>query len=166
MPTAKATVNEGSRLDQQVGVPLVGEWGMSDINAVANYFFAACEAGKGWDVCAKWCEPNATFSAQAEPLADITTLEGYTNWMKGLMTILPDGKYAMKAWGIDHERNSVSAYAVFTGTHTGDGGPVPPTGKSISADYVYVMQFNGDKISHMTKIWNATWSLRQIGWAP
>jgi hypothetical protein len=27
------------------------------------------------------------------------------------------------------------------------------------------MQFEGDKIGHMTKIWNADFSLRQLGWA-
>ena len=35
-----------------------------------------------------------------------------------------------------------------------EGGPVPPTGKSAQADYVYVMEFDGDRIRHMTKIWN------------
>jgi hypothetical protein len=38
----------------------------------------------------------------------------------------------------------VTAYAVFRGTHTGEGGPVPPTGKEVEADYVYVMQFEGE----------------------
>lgn len=54
---------------------------------------------------------------------------------------------------------------MFRATHTGQGGPVPPTGKKIEADYVYVMQFDGDRIKHMTKIWNDTISLRQLGWA-
>jgi len=27
------------------------------------------------------------------------------------------------------------------------------------------MQFDGDRIKHMTKIWNDTISLRQLGWA-
>src|SRR6188474_391212 len=31
--------------------------------------------------------------------------------------------------------------------------------------YVYVMQFDGDKIRHMTKIWNDAISLKQLGWA-
>jgi hypothetical protein len=31
-------------------------------------------------------------------------------------------------------------------------------------DYVYVMQFKGDKISHMTKIWNDGLALKQVGW--
>ncbi len=33
------------------------------------------------------------------------------------------------------------AYGVFTATHTGEGGPMPPTGKSTRTDYVYVMEF-------------------------
>jgi hypothetical protein len=59
----------------------------------------------------------------------------------------------------------VSAYAVFHATHTGDGGPVPPTGLSMSTDYVYVMQFEGEKIVHMTKIWHSGLALKAVGWA-
>jgi hypothetical protein len=54
---------------------------------------------------------------------------------------------------------------VFHGTHTGEGGSVPPTGKSAQADYVYVMEFEGDRIRHMTKIWNSGITLKQLGWA-
>ena len=32
-------------------------------------------------------------------------------------------------------------------------------------DYVYTMQFDGDKISHMTKVWNASFTLKELGWA-
>jgi predicted ester cyclase len=121
---------------------------------VGRAFFDACETGKGWEGCRQFCTPDATFSAQAEPLEDIDTLEQYTDWMKGLLTILPDG-----------ERNNVMAYAVFSGTHTGDGGPVPPTGQSATADYVYIMDFQGDRIRHMTKIWHSGITMRQLGWA-
>lgn len=137
---------------------------MSSITSVAKSFFAECEAGKGWDICKQWCKPNATFSAQAEPLLEVKTLEGYTNWMKGLMTILPDGHYDLKSFATDEERNNVSAYGVFVGTHKGQGGPVPPTGKSVRTDYVYVMEFEGDKIKHMTKIWHAALAMKQLGW--
>ena len=41
---------------------------------------------------------------------------------------------------------------------------MPPTGKSVEGDYVYVMQFDGDKIRHLTKIWNDGISLQQLGW--
>jgi ketosteroid isomerase-like protein len=42
---------------------------------------------------------------------------------------------------------------------------VAPTGKSVVSDYAYVMHFDGDKISHMTKIWNDAHALHQLGWA-
>lgn len=138
---------------------------MSYMLSQARGFFEACETGKGWDVCKGYCHDGATFSAQAGALADIYTVEGYTEWMKGLFTPVPDGRYEPKFFAADEERNCVAAFAVFHGTQTGPGGPGEPTGKSVAADYVYAMQFDGDKISHMTKIWNDGVSLQQLGWA-
>lgn len=138
---------------------------MPSIASVAEAFFEACETGKGWEGCSAYCTPGATFSAQAEPLLDLTTLQQYADWMKGLTPVLSDARYELKSFAIDEARNNVAAYAVFHATHTGEGGPVPPTGRSTSTDYVYVMQFEGDKISHMTKIWNAGFALKQLGWA-
>jgi predicted ester cyclase len=136
---------------------------MATITETAQAFFEACETGKGAAACAPYCTPNATFAAQAEPLADIKTLAAYCDWMKGLLTPLPDGRYELKCFATDAARNSVAAYAVFIGTHTGPGGP-PPTGKTTHSDYVYVMEFTGEKISHMTKIWNAPHALKELGW--
>jgi len=131
----------------------------------AKSFFDACESGKGWTVCSEFCSKDATFAAQAEPLADVKDLQGYTEWMKGLLKLMPDASYELKAFATDDERDSVVAYAVFSGTHTGQGGPVPPTGQSVSTDYVYVMNFARDKIVHMTKIWHAGIAMRELGWA-
>ena len=85
--------------------------------------------------------------------------------MKGLFTPLPDARYELKAFATDQERLVVTAYAVFSGAHTGDGGPVPPTGKHVQTDYVYVVAFAGDKIRHLTKIWNDGFALKELGWA-
>ena len=136
---------------------------MATITETAKAFFEACEAGKGWDVCQAYCTPDASFAAQAEPLAETRTLKDYAEWMKGLLTFVPDGRYTLRSFATDADRNSVCAYAVFHGTHTGQGGPCPPTGKSTNTDYVYVMEFAGDKIRHMTKIWNAGWAIRELG---
>jgi predicted ester cyclase len=137
---------------------------MASIAETAEKFFAACETGMGWQECRAYCHPDATFSAQAGALAGIGTLEQYAEWMKGLFTPLPDGSYDLKAFATDEERGVVTAYAVFSGSHTGEGGPVPPTGKSIQSDYVYAMAFDGDKIRHMTKIWNDGFALKELGW--
>ena len=137
---------------------------MNSIKETAQRFFDACETGKGWAGCQQHCHPDATFSAQAAALAGVQTLQAYTDWMKGLFTPVPDGSYEVRAFAVDDERKQVAAYGVFRGTHTGDGGPVPATGKRVEADYVYVMNFDGDRIRHMTKIWNDGVSMTQLGW--
>ena len=138
---------------------------MPTITETAEAFFHACETGKGWATCQRFCAPDATFSAQAEPLVDVKTLAQYTDWMQAMLTVLPDGRYDVKSFAIDAARNNVAAYAVFHATHTGPGGPVAPTGKRTSTDYVYVMQFEDGKIAHMTKIWHAGLAMKELGWA-
>ncbi|WP_299623661.1 ester cyclase [uncultured Tateyamaria sp.] len=130
----------------------------------AKAFFEACETGKGWDVCKAWCQDDAGFACQADALADVTTLAAYADWMKGLLTPVPDGRYVLTAFAADAERGTVVAAAEFHGTQTGEGGPVPPTGKAVVSDYAYVMRLEGGKISHMTKIWNDVHALRGLGW--
>ena len=137
---------------------------MSKNIELAKLFFDACETGKGWAECQAYCHEGATFSAQSGAIADINILEGYTEWMKNLLTPVPDGNYELKSFSEDEERQCVTAFAVFHGTQTGPGGPVEPTGKTIAADYVYAMQFEGGLIKHMTKIWNDGISLEQLGW--
>lgn len=137
---------------------------MSEKLESAREFFDACETGKGWDVCKGYCHADATFSAQASALDGISSLEGYCDWMKGLSTTMPDAGYELSFFGADESGDSVAAVAVFKGTHTGEGGPVPPTGKSVASDYAYHMVFDGDRIVHMTKVWNDGIALRQAGW--
>ena len=137
---------------------------MASIGETAEKFFVACETGKGWEGCSAYCTPNATFAAQAEPLSDVRTLQQYCDWMRGLLGFIPDGRYELRSFATDEKRRNVSAYAAFKGTHTGAGGPCAPTGKSVDTDYVYVMQFEGDRIAHMTKIWHSGLAVKQLGW--
>jgi predicted ester cyclase len=106
-----------------------------------------------------------TFSCQSGALAETHTLEGYADWMKGLLGPIPVGHYELKGFAADADKQVVLAFAVFHGTHSAEGGPVEPTGKSVSADYVYAMKFAGEKIAHMTKIWNDSHSIQALGWA-
>jgi steroid delta-isomerase-like uncharacterized protein len=131
----------------------------------ARAFFEACETGQGWQACRQWCADDASFACQADALADVTTLAAYADWMKGLLGPIPDGRYDLKAFAMDEDRGTAVAAAVFIGTHTAEGGPVPPTGKSVRADYVYVFDFDAGKVSHMTKVWNDVHTLRALGWA-
>ena len=137
---------------------------MASITNIAETFIVACEAGKGWNACKDYCLPNATFAAQSEPLADVKSLQNYCEWMTGLIAMMPNCRYELVSFATDDKRCNVCAYAVFHGTHTGPGGP-PPTGKSVATDYVYVMQFDGEKIKHMTKIWNSGFAFKALGWS-
>ena len=56
------------------------------ITDTARAFFDACETGQGWDACQAYCTPDATFASQAEPLAEMGTLQEYADWMQGLLT--------------------------------------------------------------------------------
>lgn len=134
------------------------------ITETARAFFEACETGKGWEACSQWCTADASFASQAEPIADMKALEAYCGWMQWLLGPLPDGRYELHAFATDAERETVCAFATFHGTHTAAGGPGEPTGKSTATDYVYAMRFTDGKISHMTKIWNAGWAVRDLGW--
>ncbi len=125
----------------------------------ATAFFEACETGKGWEGCKPMCHPQATFSCQADALADVGTLEGYAEWMKGLLTPVPDGRYVLTAFAEDAARGTVVATAEFHGTQTGPGGPAAPTGRSVVSDYAYVMRFDGEKIGA-----GFTFRVRHRGW--
>jgi predicted ester cyclase len=135
------------------------------ITESARRFVDGCDSGRGWEDCAQYCHDGATFSVQADALGEISTVEGYVGWARDLLTPVPDGSYELKSLTTDQERSIVAAFAVFSGTQTGPGPVDPPTGKSIASDYVYVMEFEGDRIRHMTKIWNDGHGLRQLGWA-
>jgi hypothetical protein len=34
----------------------------------------------------------------------------------------------------------------------------------VKTDYVYVMDFDGERIPHMTKIWHAGLAMKELGW--
>ena len=94
---------------------------MSNIKEVANRFFEACETGKGWEVCKDYCTKDATFSSHAEALSEINSIEGYSDWMIGICSTMPDSNYEIKSVTVDIEKKHVSFFAVFSGTHLGEG---------------------------------------------
>ena len=86
---------------------------MSAIRETAEQFFVACETGKGWDGCQSYCHEGATFSSQVGVLEGVDTVEGYTDWMKGLFTPVPDASYEIRSFAVDDARQNVAAYGVF-----------------------------------------------------
>lgn len=132
----------------------------------AKKFFAACETPEGWAGCEQYVAENASFVAQSEPLSEINTVEGYCEWMYGFGTgVVPGASYDLHTSSFDEATSTAVFFATFHGTHTGDGGPIPPTNKTTNSHYVYVLTMNADnKVEKMVKIWNAPWALNELGW--
>jgi hypothetical protein len=132
----------------------------------AKKFFDACEKPEGWAGCRPYVAENATFVAQSEPLADVRTVESYCEWMKGFGTITaPGSTYDLHSASFDEATRTAVFFATYHAKHTGEGGPVPPTNKETHSHYVYVLKMDdNDKVAHMTKIWNAPWAMKELGW--
>lgn len=133
----------------------------------ARMFFEACEAPKGWDGCKDYVASGASFACQAGALADVKTVEAYTEWMKGLVGgPLPGASYTLHTSAWDEATSTATFVATFHATHKGEGAPVPPTNKTTNTDYVYAIKMNGDgKVASMTKVWNDGYALAELGWA-
>lgn len=134
---------------------------------VATAFFHACEGLKGAEGCQQYMAGNATFDAQCEPLAEIKTAAAYCDWMAAIGSGPLEGcSYDLHNATYDDATRTALFYGTFTGRHTGEGGPVPPTKMEANSHYVYVLTMDADgKVSHMVKIWNAPWALRELGWS-
>ena len=132
----------------------------------AKRFFHACDSLEGWAGCRQYVAPSAGFKAQADPLTDIDTVEGYTQWMAAFGNdVVPGCSYDLHSQSWDEETRTATFFATFVGVHSGDGGPVPPTGKETNSHYAYVLQMNSDDlVAAMVKVWNASWAMRQLGW--
>lgn len=132
----------------------------------AKKFFEACEAPLGWEACKDYVEDGAALVAQSEPLVDITTVQAYCEWMHGFGTVTAAGAtYTLHASSYDESTRTALFFATYHATHVGEGGPVPPTNQSVDSHYVYAIKMSAnDKVAEVTKVWNAPWALRALGW--
>ena len=48
---------------------------------IARSFSDACDYGKGWLECKKYCHDGATFETEAETLAGVDRMDTYCDWM-------------------------------------------------------------------------------------
>jgi len=133
----------------------------------AKKFFEACEAPEGWAGCRQYVVEGAPFFAQSGPLTEVNTVEAYCEWMKGMGTVTaPGASYDLHAASYDEDTRTALFFATYNAKHTGEGGPVPPTKRETHSHYVYAITMNAeDKVEKITKIWNASWAMRELGWA-
>ena len=117
----------------------------SQIMETAEKFFYECENGAGWKGCQQYCHPEATFSSEAKTLTDVNTLEHYTDWMVQVYERISNISYSVEGMAHDEGRNVVMIYGIFCGE-----APDP-----FQLDYVYILKFINNKISHLTKVYQS-----------
>ena len=116
---------------------------------VVRAFFDACDFGKGWDGCKQFCHPDASFETEAETLENIDNLAIYCDWMIDALEMLDnDVKVKVKAIAHDRDTDIVLIYGQIEGTVIIGPEPMP-----MKTDYVYALNFEDGKISHVSKIW-------------
>lgn len=64
----------------------------------------------------------------------------------------------------DHER--VVVHFTVTGRHTGQWGPLPPTGRAVAFDEIVIMTVRQGKVVHQTGVIDNITGLRQVGVLP
>ena len=134
--------------------------------ANASAFFHACESLQGWEGCSPFVAEDAVFRAQCEPLAQIDRVAAYCDWVAELgRGPLAGCSYELHSAAWDEDTATALFFATFHGKHGSEGGPTPPTGRSTASHYVYILQMDEtDKVCAMTKVWNAPWAMRELGW--
>ena len=115
----------------------------------ARAFFEACDHGKGWTGCRSYCHENASFETEAETLAEINTLDTYCDWMVEALAMFDETvEVEVKSEAYDVKKDIALIYAEIRGNVI-----IGPEPMFMKTDYVYAINFNGKKISHVTKIW-------------
>ncbi|SVE31665.1 uncharacterized protein METZ01_LOCUS484519 [marine metagenome] len=139
---------------------------MSALNN-AKKFFEACESAQGWESCKEYVEDGATFTAQADAMGEVSTVEGYTEFMKQIGGVtLAGATYTLHAESFDENTRTATFFGTYHATHVGEGPPIPPTNKTTNSHYVYALKMSdNNKVVEMTKIWNDRWCFRELGWA-
>lgn len=79
-------------------------------------------------------------------------------------TAFPDGKMTEKAlWAAG---DYVFSMTEFTGTMTGDMGPMKKTGKPAKFMAAELVKYEGGKVKHLTRFYNGAQIALQMGWMP
>ena len=131
---------------------------------------AACDSGKGWEACQDQCVPEATFCCQNETLGGMTTVQEYADFIALFGKACPNATWTTHTvlWdGVNHTATFVCTYHCQHTESVAGLGPLVPTQKTAHSQYCYSIQTDPsrqNKIVHITKIWNDTWMLRDLGW--
>ena len=101
---------------------------------------------------------------QATPELVIESLDAFKEFIRNDRKSIPDQKLKMKM--LIAEGDLVAFWGTYTGTHTGQMGPFPPTGKSAELDFSGVHRLENGKVVETWVTWDNVTILSQLGLFP
>ena len=107
---------------------------------------------------------NYVRHCQATPDLVIETLDAFKEFIKADRKAIPDQKLLVKM--LIAEGDLVAFWCTYTGTHTGQMGPFPPTGKTANLDFSGVHRLENGKVVETWVTWDNITILGQLGLYP
>ena len=101
---------------------------------------------------------------QATPDLVIESLDAFKEFIKADRKAIPDQKLIVKM--LVAEGDLVAFWCTYTGTHTGQMGPFPPSGKSANLDFSGVHRLENGKVVETWVTWDNVTILSQLGLFP
>ena len=130
----------------------------------------ACDSGGGWAACKDMCVPDATFSCQSDTMGKFKTIQEYTDFMAAFGQACPNPTWTTDASSWDGVTHTATFFCTYYCTHTvsvNGVGPSTPTQRSAVSNYCCMVKTDpdrGNRIVHITKVWNDIWMLKELGW--
>ena len=107
---------------------------------------------------------NYVRHCQATPDLVIESLDAFKEFIKADRAAIPDQKLLVKM--LVAEDDLVAFWCTYTGTHTGQMGPFPPTGKTANLDFSGVHRLENGKVVETWVTWDNITILGQLGLFP
>ncbi len=101
---------------------------------------------------------------QATPKLIIESLDAFKEFIRADRLAIPDQKLNVEM--LIAEGDLVAFWCTYTGTHTGQMGPFPPTGKSAELDFSGVHRLENGKVVETWVTWDNITILSQLGLFP
>ena len=107
---------------------------------------------------------NYVRHCQATPELVIESLDAFKEFIRNDRKSIPDQKLNIKM--LVAEDDLVAFWGTYTGTHTGQMGPFPPTGKSANLDFSGLHRLENGKVVETWVTWDNVTILGQLGLFP
>jgi len=117
-----------------------------------------------WDELDKYIAADFHRYSQATPDAEINSLDDMKKFMKEWYTSFPDAKMELRM--VAAEDSLVAIWVTFAGTHLGQMGPFPPTGKQMESETFGFFRVEDGLIKESWVTWDNVAGLKQLGLFP